>query len=84
MGPPMSWRNRDRLLTRRLQLRVHHREVRRAKRVPSLVSFERVFEVLDLPLEIASKSGAHLLQDVRGVLEFDDVTFRYSADERCS
>lgn len=48
----------------------------------SLVSFERVFEVLDLPLEIASKSGAHLLQDVRGVLEFDDVTFRYSADER--
>jgi ATP-binding cassette, subfamily B, bacterial len=48
----------------------------------SLVSFERVFEVLDLPLEIASKSGAHVLQDVRGVLEFDDVTFRYSTDEK--
>jgi ATP-binding cassette subfamily B protein len=48
----------------------------------SLVSFERVFEVLDLPLEIASKSGAHILQDVRGVLEFDDVTFRYTVDEK--
>jgi ATP-binding cassette subfamily B protein len=48
----------------------------------SLVSFERVFEVLDLPLGIASKSGAHVLQDVRGVLEFDDVTFRYTVDEK--
>ncbi len=48
----------------------------------SLVSFERVFEVLDLPLEIASKPGAHVLQDVRGLLEFDDVTFRYTVDEK--
>jgi ATP-binding cassette subfamily B protein len=48
----------------------------------SLVSFERVFEVLDLPLEIASKRGAHVLQDVRGLLEFDDVTFRYRVDEK--
>jgi len=48
----------------------------------SLVSFERVFEVLDLPLEITSKSGAHVLQDVRGVLEFDDITFRYAVDEK--
>jgi ATP-binding cassette subfamily B protein len=48
----------------------------------SLVSFERVFEVLDLPLEIASKPGAHVLQDVRGVLEFDGVTFRYTVDEK--
>ncbi len=48
----------------------------------SLVSFERVFEVLDLPLEIDSKPGAYVLQDVRGVLEFDDVTFRYSVDEK--
>jgi ATP-binding cassette, subfamily B, bacterial len=48
----------------------------------SLVSFERVFEVLDLPLGITSKSGAYVLQDVRGVLEFDDVTFRYTVDEK--
>ncbi|MCJ7706627.1 MAG: ABC transporter ATP-binding protein/permease, partial [Anaerolineales bacterium] len=48
----------------------------------SMVSFERVFEVLDLPLELAEKPGAHVLQDVRGVLEFEDVTFRYTADEK--
>jgi len=48
----------------------------------SLVSFERVFEVLDLPLEIDSRHGAHVLLDVRGVLEFDDVTFRYMVDEK--
>jgi ATP-binding cassette subfamily B protein len=48
----------------------------------SMVSFERVFEVLDLPLELAEKPGAHVLQDVGGVLEFEDVTFRYTADEK--
>jgi ATP-binding cassette subfamily B protein len=48
----------------------------------SMVSFERVFEVLDLPLEITSKPGAYVLQDVRGVLEFDDVAFRYTVDEK--
>ena len=48
----------------------------------SMVSFERVFEVLDLPLELAEKPGARVLQDVRGVLEFEDVTFRYTADEK--
>jgi ATP-binding cassette subfamily B protein len=48
----------------------------------SMVSFERVFEVLDLPLEIDSKPGAYVLQNVRGVLEFDDVTFRYTIDEK--
>jgi ATP-binding cassette subfamily B protein len=48
----------------------------------SLVSFERVFEVLDLPLEIDSKPRAHVLQAVRGILEFDDVTFRYTVDEK--
>lgn len=48
----------------------------------SMVSFERVFEVLDLPVEIAEKPGAHVLKNTRGVLEFDDVSFRYSADEK--
>jgi ATP-binding cassette subfamily B protein len=48
----------------------------------SLVSFERVFEVLDLPLEITSKPDAHVLQDVRGLLEFDDITFQYTVDEK--
>ena len=48
----------------------------------SMVSFERVFEMLDLPLEIAEKPGALVLQSVRGVLEFDDVSFRYTIDEK--
>ncbi len=43
----------------------------------SLVSFERVFEVIDLPLDIQEKSDAIVLKDARGELVFDDVTFRY-------
>ena len=43
----------------------------------SIVSFERVFEVLDLPQEIVVKPDAHLLNDVHGVIEFEDVSFHY-------
>ena len=46
----------------------------------STVSFERVFEVIDLPLEIDDKANAVDLKDVRGELTFDDVSFRYSLD----
>jgi ATP-binding cassette subfamily B protein len=48
----------------------------------SLVSFERVFEVLDLPLEITQKPDAYVLQNVRGALEFDNVTFQYTGDDK--
>ena len=48
----------------------------------SMVSFERVFEVLDLPLEIAEKPQAAVLQNVRGRLEFEDVHFRYQVEEK--
>jgi ATP-binding cassette, subfamily B, bacterial len=48
----------------------------------SMVSFERVFEVLDLPIEIVEKPAATSLQRVRGLLEFQDVSFHYSADEK--
>ncbi len=47
----------------------------------SMVSFERVFEVIDLPHDIAEKPAAVTLQDVRGELEFENVTFNYSVDE---
>ncbi|GAB4479671.1 MAG: ABC transporter ATP-binding protein [Anaerolineae bacterium] len=47
----------------------------------SMVSFERVFEVIDLPLEIADRPGAVELRDVRGELVFDDVSFTYEARE---
>jgi ATP-binding cassette subfamily B protein len=47
----------------------------------SMVSFERVFEVIDLPQDIPEKEKAIPLQKVRGNLEFDNVTFNYSVDE---
>src|SRR6185369_1000375 len=47
----------------------------------SMVSFERVFEVIDLPQDIEEKENAFELRDVKGELEFDNVTFNYSVDE---
>ncbi len=47
----------------------------------SMVSFERVFEVIDLPLDIDEKPDAHVLQDMRGELAFENVTFIYTVDE---
>ncbi len=43
----------------------------------SLVSFERVFEVLDLPIEIKERSDAVQLADVAGGVEFQHVSFSY-------
>ncbi|GIL11732.1 MAG: ABC transporter ATP-binding protein [Chloroflexota bacterium] len=43
----------------------------------SMVSFERVFEVIDLPLEINDRPGAVALDGVRGELVFDHVSFKY-------
>ena len=47
----------------------------------SMVSFERVFEVIDLPLEIAEKPNALALDNVRGELVFEHVSFNYAVDE---
>jgi len=47
----------------------------------SMVSFERVFEVIDLPEDIAERQDAIVLQDVNGELEFENVTFNYRVDE---
>lgn len=44
----------------------------------SMVSFERVFEVLDIPLEIADKPDAKSLSKVKGSLAFENVTFDYA------
>jgi ATP-binding cassette, subfamily B, bacterial len=43
----------------------------------SMVSFERVFEVLDTAEPIADRPGAIDLVDATGRVEFRDVTFRY-------
>jgi ATP-binding cassette subfamily B protein len=47
----------------------------------SIVSFERVFEVIDLPLDIKEKPGAIALSNAQGRLTFDDVSFKYEIDE---
>ena len=48
----------------------------------SMVSFERVFEVIDLPVEIEEKPDAKTLDDVSGELVFEEVSFRYEMDPR--
>ena len=45
----------------------------------SLVSFERVFEILDLPHEIVEHRNPVDIRPVRGEVEFDRVFFRYQA-----
>ena len=48
----------------------------------ALVSFERVFEVLDLPSLVPEKPGAVVLPRTASRVEFDHVAFRYPrADE---
>ena len=47
----------------------------------SMVSFERVFEVLDLPHDIDEQDNAVHLDDLAGEVTFDRVFFKYVADE---
>jgi ATP-binding cassette subfamily B protein len=50
----------------------------------SIVSFERVFEVVDLPMDIQEMSGAARLEKVSGELVFEDVSFRYETEEQAT
>ncbi|WP_433429626.1 ABC transporter ATP-binding protein [Nonomuraea sp. CA-141351] len=50
----------------------------------ALVSFDRVFEILDLKPMVAEKPGATRLPDGPVTIEFDDVRFRYPAAEEVS
>lgn len=47
----------------------------------SLVSFERVFEVVDLPLDIIERPDAISLERLSGAVEFDRVSFRYQTGQ---
>lgn len=47
----------------------------------SIVGAGRVFEILDLPVEVADRPGARSLPSARGEIEFDHVTFRYAPAE---
>ena len=46
----------------------------------SLVSFERVFEVLDLDTDIPNPDRPEPMAPVKGRVEFSDVSFRYQGD----
>ncbi len=50
----------------------------------AFVSFERVFEVLDIENSIRDRPGAVDLRDVEGRVEFDDVWFTYPTAEDVS
>jgi ATP-binding cassette subfamily B protein len=47
----------------------------------SMVSFERVFEVLDLPVEIEERPNAQHLDHIRGEVRYNDVSFSYQPGE---
>ncbi|HET8673310.1 MAG TPA: ABC transporter ATP-binding protein, partial [Thermoleophilaceae bacterium] len=46
----------------------------------SLAMFARIFEYLDLPVDIREREHPVELRDVRGDVAFDDVSFRYDED----
>jgi ATP-binding cassette subfamily B protein len=50
----------------------------------ALVSFERVFEVIDFPSAIVDRPGAVDLVDPKGKIEFDHVWFRHPAGREVS
>jgi ATP-binding cassette, subfamily B, bacterial len=48
----------------------------------SLALFGRIFEYLDLPVDIAERPGARALTEVRGEVRLENVWFRYAPDAR--
>ena len=48
----------------------------------SMVSFERVFEILDIPIEILDTPGAVNLETVRGKVTFKDVSFSFTENDK--
>ncbi len=50
----------------------------------ALVSFERVFEVIDLPVQIVDRDDASELVEPRGHVTFESVSFRYPASDGSS
>jgi ATP-binding cassette, subfamily B, bacterial len=48
----------------------------------SLALFQRIFEYLDLPVEVAERPDARTLAKPRGLIELENVSFSYSRDGR--
>ncbi len=46
----------------------------------SLALFGRIFEYLDLPVDIVERPGARVLSDVRGDVSIENVCFRYAPE----
>ncbi len=46
----------------------------------SMALFGRIFEVLDLPVDVPERAGAQRLDHVRGEVTFEHVSFRYDPD----
>jgi len=44
------------------------------------VAAERIFQILEMPVDIIDKAGAEQLPQIRGEVEFRNVTFGYSRD----
>lgn len=45
------------------------------------VASERIFQILEMPVEIVDKPDAHQLPQIQGEVEFRDVTFGYSPEQ---
>ncbi len=50
----------------------------------SLALFQRIFQYLDLPADVADRDGARVLPSTRGAVAFDDVTFTYPGASRAA
>lgn len=48
----------------------------------SMVSFERVFEVIDLPAEVDDRPDAEALTQVKGKIVFNEVSFKYDDGQK--
>ena len=57
-------------------LTMHYNMLQRA-----MASGERIFEVIDVPVDIEDKPNAVVLEDIDGSIEFDNVTFGYFPDQ---
>ncbi|MGE0134571.1 MAG: ABC transporter ATP-binding protein [Dehalococcoidia bacterium] len=48
----------------------------------SLAVFERIFEYLDMPVEVEERPGARRIERARGAIEFGHVSFAYADPQR--
>ena len=47
----------------------------------AMASCERIFEILDTPIQIDNKEGCYDLPNITGTVDFDDVTFSYDPEK---